>query len=125
MNCPHCQKEQPPNYSPEWCRFCGRDLFPDQISSVESPGINWPIFFAVLLAPAILSLIGLALKVGGLVLIATFGGSLIAGKVCSAMLDERWGMSSVVQWLLAIVLAMLSFLLCFGGCLAGAVITSR
>jgi hypothetical protein len=55
-----------------------------------------------------------------LVVIATFGGSLVAGGVCSAMLDEQRGYSTIVRWMVAAVLAVLSFILCFGGCMAGA-----
>jgi hypothetical protein len=122
MNCPHCQKKLPENYSAGWCPFCGRDLFPDQSPSIESAKINWLVFFTVLLAPAVLSLIGVALNIGTLIVSGTFGGSLVAGAVCSGMLDERYGYSSVVRWLLAAVLALLSFALCFGGCLAGVMI---
>jgi hypothetical protein len=116
MNCPHCQKDLAANYSANWCPFCGRDLYEVQTPSVKSPKTNWLIFFAVLLAPAMLSLIGLACNIGTLVVLATFGGSLVAGKICSNMLDERWGMSSVGQGLLTIALAALCFFLCFVGC---------
>jgi hypothetical protein len=36
------------------------------------------------------------------------------------MLDEQRGYSTIVRWMVAAVLAVLSFILCFGGCMAGA-----
>jgi len=122
MNCPHCHKELPENYARVYCPACGRDVCLEQISLVRSPKTNWPAFFALLLAPAILSFMGIALDIGAVVVIATFGGSLVAGKMCSGMLEERWGMSFVFKWLMTAVLAVLSFFLCFGGCMAGSLI---
>lgn len=122
MNCPHCHAELPVNYAQVYCAACGRDLFLEQTSLTTSPKTNWLAFFALLLAPAILSFIGIALDIGAVVFIATFGGSLVAGKMCSTMLEERRGLSSASKWLMAGVLAMLSFFLCFGGCVAGSLI---
>jgi hypothetical protein len=72
-----------------------------------------------------LTLIGMASSCGTLVVVATFGGSLLAGKICATMLDEQRGYSTVVKLLVATGLAFLSFMLCFGGCMAGALITKH
>lgn len=129
MNCPHCQKELPDNYRARWCTFCGKDLpalgtyLVEQPTSANLPPVktNWLFFFTVLLAPAIFTFSGVALNSSAIVLIATLGGSLVAGKMCSKLLNDKWGLSVAANWLLAGVLAVLSFFLCFGGCVAGSV----
>jgi hypothetical protein len=114
--------ELPENYALVYCTACGRDITMEQIPTVASPKTDWPVFFAVLLAPAILSFVGIALDLGAVMVIATFGGSLVAGKMCSSLLAERREMSAAIQWLAAGAFAVLSFILCFGGCIAGSVI---
>ena len=125
MNCPHCQKELPVNHPAIWCPFCGRELVEGQTPADEFFKTNWPVFFAVLLAPAVLSLIGIAFNSGTLTVLATFGGSLLAGKICAGMLAGPRGYSTAVQWLIAVGLAALSIILCFGGCMAGAAINVK
>jgi hypothetical protein len=125
MICPHCQKEMPENYGAAYCPYCGRDLLPIQNSTAGLLKAKWLVFFAVLLAPAVLSLIGIALNIGSLMVFATFGGSLIAGKICSAILDEEHGYSTAARWLVAAGLAAVSFFLCFGGCMAGVMMSKH
>ncbi len=122
MTCPHCQKEQPENYSADCCRFCGRDFSGESTPSVDLAKISWPLFFAVLFAPAVISFVSLAGNLGSLMVVATFGGSLLAGKICAAMLDQQRGYSTLAQLLITMALAALSFTLCFGGCMAGAML---
>ncbi len=125
LNCPHCQRELPVNHPENWCPFCGRDLGEEETVAVPATKINWLLFFAILLAPAILSLIGVSLDLGTLIVGATFGGSLLAGTFCADLLDKQRGYSSAVKWCLAAVFALLSFILCFGGCVAGAMVQMK
>jgi len=95
-------------------------------TSPEEPRekINWARFFIVLLAPAVTTLIALFLNFETLVMLLTFGGSLVAGVVCSSMLargsEEPFG----TRALRALALAAASFVLCFGGCAAVITIAS-
>lgn len=62
MNCPHCQKELPANYSANWCSFCGKDLPEPASSEQELPPVKfkWKLFLCVLLAPPLLTLLSAA-----------------------------------------------------------------
>ena len=122
MTCPHCQKEQPEDYAADCCRYCGQDFSEVQTASDNLAKISWPLFFVVLFAPAVISFVSLACNLGGLMVAATFGGSLLAGKICATMLDQQRGYSTLVQLLVTLMLAALSFILCFGGCMAGTMI---
>jgi hypothetical protein len=86
---------------------------------------NWPLFFIVLLAPATTTLIALFLNFESLVMMSTFGGSLVAGIVCSSMLARGREESFGTRALRALALAAASFVICFGGCVAVIAIASR
>jgi len=79
---------------------------------------NWPRFFIVLLASATTTLIAGFLNFESLVMVLTFGGSLVAGIVCSSMLARGREVSFGTRALRALVLAAASFVICFGGCVA-------
>ena len=128
MNCPYCQKALPGNYSAAWCPFCGRDLVPDSVPPLQAPKTNWFVFFAVLLAPAIVVLFAGIADAGGIVVLSTFGGSLAAGIACARMLAKRQarGMEAnrLLVFVFSIFFAALSFILCFAGCAIPAVLQS-
>jgi hypothetical protein len=87
--------------------------------------INWACFFVVLLAPAATTLIALFLNLESLVMLLPFGGSLIAGVVCSSMLARGSEASFRTRALRALALAAASFIFCFSGCVAVIAIASR
>ncbi|TAK94955.1 MAG: hypothetical protein EPO07_15955 [Verrucomicrobia bacterium] len=85
---------------------------------------NWLVFFAVLLAPVILSCIAGALDKpnGGLSpMIALIGGG-VAGIICGIMLGLRFGKTTGQKSVLIVGLAIVMVIVCIGlncfGCLA-------
>jgi uncharacterized membrane protein len=87
--------------------------------------ITWPRFFIVLLAPATTTLIALFLNLESLVMLLTFGGSLVAGIVCSSMLARGREESFGTRALRALALAAASFIICFSGCAVVIAFASR
>ena len=87
--------------------------------------ISWTRFFIVLLAPAVTTLIALFLNFEALVMLLPFGGSLVAGVVCSSMLARGSEESFGTRALRALALAAASFIFCFGGCAAVIAFGSR
>ena len=92
MNCPHCQKELPEDYGAVLCPFCGQNLsanlsppLPANPSLPPAP-MNWWIFFAILLAPAVLALLGSLVKVEALSVASPLFGGPIAGIICGIRL---------------------------------------
>jgi hypothetical protein len=92
MNCPHCQKELPPNYDAAWCPVCGKDLqpAPQPVGPLPPVKLNTLIFFSVFLAPLLLTILAVILgsndshsAVSGT--IAFFGGC-AAGVYCGITL---------------------------------------
>ncbi|HXI70422.1 MAG TPA: hypothetical protein VNN22_08720 [Verrucomicrobiae bacterium] len=129
MNCPHCQKELPENYGAVYCPFCGQNLpahsavsLPDN-PSLPPVSVNWWIFFTILLAPAVLALLGSLLKVGGLSVGSPLIGGSIAGIVCGILLARRVGRTTGARvglgFLFVALMGFLSFALAFTGCMAG------
>ncbi len=128
MNCPHCQKELPVNYAAAWCPFCGRDLPASGVDSVQhlSPPVktNWVLFFSVLLAPVLLTILVVLLgakKGNASPGIAFFGGG-VAGIVCGVMLGRQLGKTKPLRIILGILFAFIMIVVCIGmscfGCLA-------
>jgi len=135
MNCPHCQKELPINYGARWCPFCGKDLPASATYAVEPPPqspilspvkINWLIFFVVLLAPPLLTMLSASL-VGGRNEqvspgIGLYGGG-AAGIACGIMLCLRLGKTLLARVVLGILLSgvmmVVCIMLCFLGCNLG------
>ena len=132
MNCSHCQKELPENYAASFCPHCGGAVQqPDPVTPDTPPlvptKINWWIFFGVLLAPPLLTLITAFLDKERSnqelsPFIAFFGGA-AAGIACGIMLALRIGKNVAARVALAIVfsivLAVLCIMLSLGGCMAG------
>jgi hypothetical protein len=133
MNCPHCQKVLPEKYNATYCPFCGLGItFEEKVSVIKQPSIRpipirWPVFFGVLLAPPLLTLLTSFLVKGqdnqpispG---IAFFGG-IAAGIACGIMLGlhvgktapARLGFGLLFSGIFAVVCVALSFF----GCMAG------
>jgi hypothetical protein len=134
MNCPHCQKELPINYSDAYCPFCGEGIAAksgEVASSQNTPRKRffWGWLFLILAIPAIVDFLLLTIfsnfdEAVNLMAMATFGGSPVAGIV-SAILLVRWqgdGSQSpgVLKGILfSILFSVISFGLCFAGCAAG------
>jgi hypothetical protein len=132
MNCPHCQKELPDNYGAVYCPFCGRDLIPDETSSLFQPTfepkcIHWPKFFIVLLTPAICCFLALAVDIGGLAVLFGLIGGVVSGLVCARMIMAAFNpiglKRSIVYFGLAMLLCGLSFFLCFVGCVSASTVS--
>jgi hypothetical protein len=129
MNCPHCQKELPENYGAVYCPFCGQNLPAHSAAPLPANPplppvpVNWWIFFAILLAPAILALIGSLLKVDGLSVGSPLIGGAIAGIVCGILLARRVGRTTPTRiglgFLFVALMGFLSFALGFTGCMVG------
>jgi len=128
MNCLHCQKELPANYVEAWCPFCGRDLSASGTDSVPHPlppvKTNWLIFFSVLLAPVVLTILAVLLgaKAGNASPGIAFFGSGVAGIVCGVMLGRQLGRTAPLRIIFGILFALILFVVCIGmscfGCLA-------
>lgn len=130
MNCPHCQKELPSDYGATWCPFCGKNLPVSEINSVKPQlrrvKINWFIFYAVLLAPALITMLTAmcfhAPNQGVSAAMGLFGGG-AAGIACGIMLGLRLGKTLPTRIVLGIlfsfVLVVVCITLCCFGCQAG------
>lgn len=128
MNCPHCQNELPERDAAAWCPFCGRDMPPSETDLVQPqlPPVktNWLIFFFVLLAPVVFTILAVLLGANsgnaspG---IAFFGGG-TAGIVCGVMLGRQLGKTGPTRVILGILFAFIMMVVCIGmscfGCLA-------
>ena len=127
--CPYCQKELPEHYSAAECPFCGQNLPAHSTASLSAnPSlppvpVNWWIFFAILLAPAVLALLGSLLKVEALSVASPLFGGPIAGVICGILLARRIGRTTPTRiglgFLFVVLLAFLSFALGFTGCMVG------
>ena len=130
MNCPHCLKELPENYHAGWCPFCGKDLPASEIDSAKPPlrpvKIYWPVFFAVLLAPALVTMFSAMLdhapNQSVSPVIGLFGGA-AAGIACGIILGLRLGSTAlervVVTLLLCLIMAVVDITLSCLGCAVG------
>ena len=123
MKCPHCQKELPENYGAAWCPFCGQNFSAHANSSLPPARLNWWVFFAILLAPGLLALLGALLKVEALSVASPLFGGPIAGIICGILLARRIGRTLQARiglgFLFVALLGFLSFALGFTGCMAG------
>ena len=128
MNCPHCSNPLP-SEGAIVCPSCGQALTASRDDSAKNASppvrLNWLVFFAVLLAPPLLTI--LAVQVGsnsnGLaVAIALLGGGL-GGIISGAMLGRRLGKTTGTRMVLGLVFALALSVTCIGmscfGCLAG------
>ena len=119
--CPGCGREVEfvPTANIANCPHCGNPL-PEVVAPATS---NLFIFFAVLLAPAVLALLGALVKSEGLAVGSPFVGGGIAGIICGIMLARRVGRSTGSRIglgiLFVVLFAVVSFTLSFFGCLLG------
>lgn len=129
MNCPHCQRELPEHYGGACCPVCGQNLSA-QLSQTFSAApllppvpVNWWIFFAVLLTPAVLALLGSLQKIDGLAVASPLIGGPIAGIICGILLARRIGRTTSgrigLGFLFVALMGFLSFVLGFTGCMVG------
>jgi hypothetical protein len=129
MNCPHCQKPLPENYTANFCPHCGGIIRPEPLISGDPElapiKTNWLVFFGVMLAPALITLlIALVGKPREQVspFTAFFGGA-AAGITCGIMLALRIGKNAgariVLGFVFAVVFAVVCIMLSFFGCMIG------
>jgi hypothetical protein len=136
--CPHCHKDYPEKYEGRYCPHCGAarpDVLGTPQPNVPSVGkkspsptrIKLPIFFAVLLAPALLTLlfayINRAQGNEGISPGLAVGGGVGAGIACGIMLALRMGKSVGAKIALSVLLSVLFVFVCvmlsFFGCMIG------
>jgi len=133
VNCPHCQKDLPENYSANWCPFCGKNLStpPDDSAKTQTPRKfrwHWKLFLCAMLSPALLTLLSAA-TMRFLVLshptsegvsptIALLGGA-IGGVVCGVTLGltARNLLNRIaISILMSAIMIVVCIMLCFFGC---------
>jgi|ERR1700722_881686 len=127
MNCPHCQQGLPADFSLEMCPHCGKDL-PGEHLRAETPAplgrVRWPLFFAVLFAPAVCSFIAMALNAGFWAVLSGLSGSLISGLACTWMVKRSLAAagrrSAALIFGIGVLLCGLSYFLSGLGCSGGA-----
>lgn len=133
MNCPHCQKALPEKYNATYCPFCGMGItVEEKDSGITHPllppvRIHLGIFFGVLFAPALLTLLTSFLTKGHAnesmsPTIAIFGG-VLAGIACGVMLSLHIGKTAPARLGFALLFSSLFAFFCvalsFFGCVAG------
>lgn len=128
MNCPHCQKASPENYTASYCPHCGGALQPGGVADALPPvKTSWLIFFAVLLAPPLLTTLAAFLAGGEIagdatVAIGSIGGA-AGGIACGIMLALRLGKTVGARIVLGILLSCVFAVACITlsclGCLFG------
>ena len=125
MNCPHCQKELPENFTGDNCPACGQALNREVAAPVRRK-FHALLFFAALLAPPLLTLLAASLtdksNDGLPVGIGFFGGG-AAGILCGILLGIFLGTKPVSRFILSFVFVAVfvpvCVFLCFLGCSAG------
>ncbi|NOS70924.1 MAG: hypothetical protein HOP33_13460 [Verrucomicrobia bacterium] len=121
VTCPGCGQEVEFVSTPDGlnCPQCGSP----PPAAESSTKINWLVFFAVLLAPTVVALLGAMGKIEPLAVGSPLVGGGLAGIVCGIMLGRRVGRTSAARVLLGIlfigVFGCVSFILSFFGCLLG------
>jgi hypothetical protein len=137
--CPHCQKEIPSTFNGRYCPHCGvarPETIAPKASTSTTPvveqalkpfKINWWIFFAVLLAPPLLTLLAAFSTnehagADAPPFVAMVGG-ISSGIVCGIMLALRLGKTTDTRVLLGILFCVILAVVCVTlscfGCLAG------
>jgi hypothetical protein len=129
MDCPYCGR-QLLAVNAEICPACGKSLPAPASIPLPPPvtrpfHVNWILFFAVLLAPPLLTLLvvqGGRKAEGAAVAVALLVGG-AAGLACGIMLGLGLGKTSANKVLLSVVFAGALSVACVGmsccGCLAG------
>lgn len=130
MNCPHCNKALPDNYSAATCCDCGRELTLNSSASRPPVKIKWIWFWLALMAPPLLTLLSAhfmhstssAANEGLSPAIALLGGG-AGGLACGILLGIKLGKTSGARVGYAILfgpaMIFVSVLLCFFGCNVG------
>jgi hypothetical protein len=131
MNCPHCQKTLPENYSASYCPHCGKAVRPAVPVAGDPPltpiKIHWLIFFVALLGPSVLTMlvafltrehsggdapVATAFIVGGL-------GGIASGVMLALRLGSTIGLRILLGLVFSGVLAVVCITLSCVGCLTG------
>ncbi len=88
----------------------------------SSPGINWFIFLAILLAPVCLTSISALAKADGAATGFAMGGGIISGIICGITVGRHLGRNSGAKVALSIAFTAVFCVVCVGmsmfGCLA-------
>jgi len=125
MNCPHCHEPLPEDNNSPWCPSCGKDWETAPGSGVARK-FPWLLFYLVMAAPAMVDLLLVMVPSTsssrlGPVLLVTFAGSAVSGIVCGIILARHKGSGDVTLVILqaagySILMAIVSFFLCWLGC---------
>ncbi|MEO6034670.1 MAG: hypothetical protein ABIQ35_05405 [Verrucomicrobiota bacterium] len=120
----------PEDFSGAHCPFCEKDLAGQGRSLMDGSmpkqhKFRWPYFFAVMLAPVLLTILSALLSKEGsfAVGIALLGGS-VSGIVGGAMLGREFGKTRALKITLSIVFAIIMVVVgvgmnCFGCLVSG------
>lgn len=134
MNCPHCEKPLPENYSASYCPYCGKEIQPQATLPGTPPprpptpvGINWMVFLGIILAAPLLTLLSAFLGRGhsgeSVSPVIGFFGGIAGGITGGIMLALRIGKTAgarvALGILFACVLAVVCITLSLFGCMAG------
>ncbi len=120
-NCPKCQADISAALAANQsnCPACGTPLTIGNAPPTP-PKTNWPLFFGLLLAPAVLNLIAASVDSLAGTIFFTLLGSGLAGVKCADIMARHLGGSRAVQFFLNLVFlplfAAVSFGLCYAGC---------
>ena len=117
MNCPHCQKELPENFTGDNCPACGQ-VVNREVAAPARRKFHALLFFAALLAASLTDKSNDGLPVA----IGLFGGG-AAGILCGIWLGIFLGTKPVSRFILSFVFVAVfvpvCVFLCFLGCSAG------
>jgi hypothetical protein len=128
MNCPNCKEILPPDYSAAWCPFCGKNLAvaKNDLDKKQSPPLKiiWWNFFAVLLAPALLTTLVALFKSPGATTFCVLCSSPMAGIIAGVLLSRlnagNIGLRMLLMLFYASLFSFFCLVSCFFGCsLAG------
>ncbi|MEQ2008874.1 MAG: hypothetical protein ABMA26_18995 [Limisphaerales bacterium] len=135
-NCPKCNEASEDNFDSCWkCGTSrGGEAAPADLVK-ESPApthalskTNWPLFFAILLAPALLSTLVIAVQppiVWLLLLVTTLFGSIASGVTCAKLLARDACDEPESKSVLSLALSCLFFLTSLGLCYVGCSVSAR
>jgi hypothetical protein len=130
VNCPHCHQALPDGSATSACPICGRELppaVPLDAKPVEAAPTNWPVFFAVLLAPPAGCFFSLAMNLGILAAFLGCVGSLVSGVICARIIMEHLTVSGPKRGLVGLLIGVLfcgfSYFLSALGCSTASSVT--
>src|SRR5665213_4180980 len=104
MICPHCQKELSADISAANCSFCGKDLSMTQLPPSDRAKPNSLVLLAILLAPAVLTVLAACVN-SELSANCALLGSAIAGIISGCMLGQAYsGKSRLIRVLATLFL---------------------